>query len=242
MKTTGSLLGTMSGSIGGATASRNRGGQYFRQRVIPTNPNSSRQAAVRAIFAGLVSAWNNSLTAAERAAWATYATNTPRTGPLGTEVVLTGQQNYIGANTQRLQSGLARVDAAPTIFNRGESPTTIEAGTSNNPNEIEFATAALLTGVAISAPATDDGDCLLFIGPPVNPTVNYWKGPYQLAAVQAFAATDVLVGFTTAFAALTIDEPLVGGQYRPAKAVLLYDDGRYSIPFESICLVVDTTP
>ena len=39
MKTT--IVGPLSGSFGGLTASHNRGGQYLRQRSTPTNPNST---------------------------------------------------------------------------------------------------------------------------------------------------------------------------------------------------------
>lgn len=242
MKTKGALLGTMSGSIGGATASRNRGGQYFRQRVVPTNPNSSRQAAVRAIFSGLVTAWLDTLTAAQRAAWKGYADGTPRTNALGDELILTGQQMYIACNTARLQAGLSRVDAAPTTNNRGESPTLIDGDTGGVANTIEFASGALTTNVDISAAASDDGDALLFIGEPVNASINYFKGPYQFAAATSFASTDTVANFTNATGTLGMTTPLVGGQYRPARAVLAYDDGRVSTAYEAICLVIDDTP
>ncbi|KKM06452.1 hypothetical protein LCGC14_1743870, partial [marine sediment metagenome] len=41
------LITQGSGSIGGLTASHNRGGMYFRARTIPTNPATSFQTVVR---------------------------------------------------------------------------------------------------------------------------------------------------------------------------------------------------
>jgi len=242
MLTKGALLGTMSGSMGGATASRNRGGQYFRQRVVPTNPNSTRQQAVRAIFAGLVSAWCNTITSAQRAAWTTYANNVPVTNALGDAVTLTGQQFYIGANTARVQAGLTRADAAPTIFDRGESVISLE-DSSANPNTIDIIGDSVDLITTYSAPTSDDGDLLLFIGEPVNPTINYFKGPYQLAGQQAVAASTTIDGFGGLTAStLTITTPLVAGQLRPVRVVALYDDGRYTSGYEAICSIIDSTP
>jgi len=41
----------LSGSAGGTTASRNRGGGYFRNKAVPTNPDTVFQQAARAILA-----------------------------------------------------------------------------------------------------------------------------------------------------------------------------------------------
>jgi hypothetical protein len=242
MKTKGALLGTMSGSIGGATASRNRGGQYFRQRVVPTNPNSAKQQAVRAIFAGLVNAWVNTLTQAQRDAWATYATNVPRTNTLGDQLVLTGQQMYIGANTARVQAGLSSVAAAPTTFDRGENVTVVSDQASTSPPQIGISAGALDLVATFSAAASDDGDTLIFIGAPQNASINFFKGPYQFATAGSFSATDTDITFTDNVADLPITDTIAAGQNRPIRVVNVFDDGRYSTAFEAILPVVDTTP
>lgn len=44
------------GSIGGQVFSKNRFGNYMRARITPVNPNSARQAVVRAIVQALAAA------------------------------------------------------------------------------------------------------------------------------------------------------------------------------------------
>lgn len=238
MKVVGALLGSMSGSMGGLTASRNRGGQYFRQRVIPTNPGSARQASVRGYLAGAVVAWTSTLTAANRTSWTTYAANTPRTGPLGTEVVLTGQQAYIGAFVPRAQMGVTVPATGPTLYNRGEPVAGIFGLLSGDPNVIGTATGNLSVALSMMNATDDDGDVLMYIGKPVGPGVNYYKGPYQLATFSAVASASTGTTLTGAIADLTIDDGLTVGQRRPVRLVMAYDDGRTSEAFQTICEVV----
>ena len=92
MKIIPALTGPMSGKLGGMVASRNRGGQYFRRKAVPVNPDSNRQTAVRSNFATLISLYNNDLTPAQRQSWIQWAANTPRIDSLGQTHVLTGQK------------------------------------------------------------------------------------------------------------------------------------------------------
>lgn len=58
-KVTGPLMSLdASGTVAGtATFSKWKGRNYVRQRVIPSNPQTAAQTAVRAMFAGLVALW-----------------------------------------------------------------------------------------------------------------------------------------------------------------------------------------
>lgn len=242
MKTVGALLGTMSGSMGGMTASRNRGGQYFRQRVIPTNPNTTRQQAMRSAMAAGNTVWIENLSAANRASWANYAANTPRTGPLGNEVILTGQQAYVGAYSIRTQIGQAVPATGPSTFDRGQPVTGITDDATSTANVIDIDTGLLANTIALGAAAPDDGDLAIYLGPPINPTINYYDGPYQLADVVSFAASATTVAWVTDPANLTDDTALAAGQVRAIKIVAVYDDGRTSSPFQAICTVTNSTP
>lgn len=221
MKFTSSLGLTMSGSSGGVTASRNRGGQYFRRRAIPTNPNTPEQQTVRSSMTTLVASWQG-LSVENREGWATYAENTPRTDPLGQVLVLTGQQQYIANNTQRIAAGLAVQDLAPTDFNRG-NPATGATFDSTTP-EIE---------VLIAGGASFAGNVLLYVSRPLSPAKNFFKGPYRLAETAAVlaAASQVIIvpGAVDPYGA-----SYQAGQSRSLRVVLAYDDGRVSEAFESI--------
>lgn len=108
------IFSNMSGSLAGSTAARNRGGLYLRNRSTPLNPQTAKQLAIRNAVSSLVSAWKNTLTAAQRAAWATYADQTPVINRLGDSRNLTGINWYTACNVPRIQAGLARVDDGPT--------------------------------------------------------------------------------------------------------------------------------
>jgi hypothetical protein len=97
----------MRGRIGGNVWSKNKGGQYVRQGVTPTNPNSARQQVVRVILGDLAQDWTGVLTAVQRAAWNTYAEANPILNSLGVSILITGLAWYERVNA-RLQ------DAADT--------------------------------------------------------------------------------------------------------------------------------
>lgn len=108
------LASEFSGSIGSTTASRNRFGPYFRNRVLPVNPNSQAQQDVRVQFQTLTERWR-SLSASARAAWAGLGAQMQRLDPLGATYSLTGAQAYMSVNSNRGLLGLAIDDDPPTL-------------------------------------------------------------------------------------------------------------------------------
>ncbi len=109
------ILGSLRGSIGGNTFSHNRGGDYVRRRVSPTNPNSTRQQTMRTILADLASAWSNQLSAAQQNAWNTWASQQAKEGPLGNSINLTGINGFVWCNCHVLDAGDALLVNPPTI-------------------------------------------------------------------------------------------------------------------------------
>lgn len=122
MKFTSQLIAAASGSIGGATFSRNRGGQYIRRRALPSNPNTEAQTIARTNLATAVAAWTNVLDDTFRQGWATYAEATPITDALGNQIKLSGQQMYIRSATVALIAGLALPTISPTESGLGLTP------------------------------------------------------------------------------------------------------------------------
>lgn len=109
------ILGSLRGSIGDNTFSHNRGGDYVRRRVSPTNPNSTRQQAMRTILSTLAGLWSSTLTPAQRAQWNTWAENQSKEGPLGNSINLTGINAYVWLNSHLLDAGDTRIDAPPIV-------------------------------------------------------------------------------------------------------------------------------
>lgn len=103
-----------SGSIAGITSSHNRAGQYVRNRVSPTQPpGTGRRATVRGNFSSVSAFWN-SLTAAQQDAWTSYADSHPITDTLGQSIKLTGHQMFISCGSSLLNVGESFQSTPPT--------------------------------------------------------------------------------------------------------------------------------
>lgn len=103
-----------SGSIGNQTNSRNRSGQYKRQRAIPVQPRTVAQVAARSRLTSQSAAWRG-LTDAERASWNAFAQSFTITNSLGQTINLTGAQCFIKVNTVNLLLGTATVSDPPAL-------------------------------------------------------------------------------------------------------------------------------
>ena len=215
------IISRGSGSLAGLTLSRNRGGNYMRARSMPTNPNTVLQQAVRAALAQLSVLWQDTLTLAQRLAWATYADNVPVTNRLGASIFLTGQNWYIACNTPRLQATLPRVDDAPIIFNRGEfTAPTFAIDTVSDEVDVSFTDTDEWAN-------EDDAAMLVYASIPNDPTINFFKGPYQFRAnIEGDAITA-----PTSPAAIGLSQPISAGQRNFFRVIVSRADGRLSPDF-----------
>lgn len=177
MKFKSALVTQASGSVGGATFSRNRGGMYIRARSIPVNTQTAFQQAVRNNLAQLASSWGNTLTQAQRFAWETYAENTPLVDSLGEPRNVGGMPMYIRGNTPRLQAGLPVINDGPTIF--GLPPLALFPFGIDEPNQ-EVDVNFVGTDAWVS---TDNTGLAVFASRPTSQTINYFNGPYRFAGV-----------------------------------------------------------
>ena len=177
------IMTTMSGSLGGITAARNKGGQYLRARVVPVNPSSFPQTSLRTIFGSLANSWGTTLTAAQRAAWDTYASNVTVVNRIGETINLTGFQQYIRSNTPRKQALLPQVDDGPTTMNIGDfSPMTVSIVGGGTTLSIAFDD----TDDWVDE---DDAAVLVLAGREQAATINFFKGPYRFAGTVLGDAT-----------------------------------------------------
>lgn len=222
MKFKSQLVTQASGSIGGATFSRNAGGMYIRARAVPTNPNTPGQAQVRGLLADLANRWNNTLSGAQREAWKVYSDQVPLVNSLGEAVKVGPLPMYIRSNVSRLQVGLSRIDAAPTTFNTGDfTPPTIGA--------IDASAGTLSLGFTNTDEwAAEAGSSLLvYISRPQNESIGYFKGPYQYAGRVNGNATP-----PTSPASITLPFAVTAGNKVFVQARVSRTDGRLSTTFQ----------
>ena len=225
MKFKGTIIGEASGSLASIVFSHNRGGQYIRQRSIPTNPNSDLQQVIRGLVSQLTSAWQSVLTEAQRAAWDTYAELVPLLDPLGGARNVGGLGMYIRGNVARLQAAdadLTRVDDAPTEYNLGDY--TFPGITS-----ITATTKVMITTFsAADLWANEDGAAMLFFGSRgQNASRNFFKGPYRYCGlIKGDSGTP-----PTSPVNITLPFALAAGQKAFIRCVVTRADGRMSSSF-----------
>lgn len=222
----GGMLTQMSGSLGGITASHNRGGLYLRARAIPVNPATPQQETVRQATSFLTDAWNNTLTAAQREAWTVYADNVPIANKLGNVGNIPGLAMYVRSNVPRIQAALPVVNDGPTNFTLG-SFTEPSFGGDATADEVD------VTFDNTDAWANeDDAALLVYASRPQNVTKVFFKGPYRLAGIIAGDSATA----PTSPAAIAAPFAFVAGQrvfcfVRASRA-----DGRLSEAFRGFAL------
>ncbi len=108
----GMIVVEMRNALGGHVFSRNRGGAYTRTKVTPNNPQSPSQQAARSLLASLSQGWR-AITAAQRLAWNAAADNFPSVDVFGDQRIPSGQQLYVGINTNITNAGGAIIADPP---------------------------------------------------------------------------------------------------------------------------------
>ncbi|MCK5565505.1 MAG: hypothetical protein KAJ07_09690 [Planctomycetes bacterium] len=217
-----------SGSIGGQTFARNRSGNYVRSRTKPVNPNTARQQAVRSNMTGSTGRWSSTLTALQRAEWATYAAAIAWQNKLGETIKLTGFNHYVRSATSLLAAGGVVVDDGPAILSLPDGDPLV-------------AVTALATGQALSVSFDDslpwldeDGAHMVVqMGTPQNITRNFFNGPWRQAGVIDGDGTTAPTTPQAMTAPFAIQEgQLVYFQFRIIRA-----DGRVSQTFRTSATV-----
>ncbi len=178
MKIKSAIITEASGALGGLVASHNRGGLYFRARVVPVNPNTPQQQAIRGFVAMLTARWQSVLTPLQRASWDLYALNVPLPDRLGEPRNVGGLAMYVRSNVPRLQANLTLIDSAPIIFDLGSYTPPGFSNFTAAGNSFE----TLFDGFGADAwPAEDGAAMLVYTSRAESLAVNFFKGPYRFA-------------------------------------------------------------
>jgi hypothetical protein len=178
-----------SGSHASITSSRNRFGQYVRNRATPVNPNTPAQANQRARMSTNAAGWR-ALTDAQRAGWLSLGAMISRTDALGQTYTLNGFMAYCSINNNLLQAGDSIVSAAPAL---------------TTPPDLITATVTLTAAafsIAYTATPLAAAVRLYVFASPQNSAGRKFNGDYRLIAVTAAAAAspaNVLAAYTAKF-------------------------------------------
>jgi hypothetical protein len=107
----GAIVVDMSGKLGGHVFAKNRGGNYMRTKTTPTNPRTSFQSAVRAMFATISSGWS-ALTDANRKSFENLVGAYAKTNVFGDLKSPTAKALYQRLNQNLMLSGQAVIATA----------------------------------------------------------------------------------------------------------------------------------
>jgi hypothetical protein len=238
----GLMVSSLSGSVDGLVASHNRGGPYFRELVVPVNPNTTRQQDVRTAMATAYADWAG-LTADQRQNWQNFADTQLRTNRIGDRRHNSGWDEYTRWAVPRLQANAT----LGFSFGTGAAyPQFPEAKLSRPP------TATLESGNTVFRLHFDNADfwvndqdnalllylCSTRVSPgvrairPIKPTINFFRGPYELAAAIA-GDPDAPIADHLDY---TIAVTLTAGQRMFWRVRLTTDDSGMSQPYEGVVI------
>lgn len=109
------------GTVGGTIFSQNKGGNYMKNYNVPTNPQSTKQLAVRVFFSTISTAWS-SLTQVQRDGWTAFAATLPYENSVGDTYYLTGKGLFQKSNTVMLNVDESAISATPDDFKTPDAP------------------------------------------------------------------------------------------------------------------------
>lgn len=168
----------MSGAIAGNVFARNRSGNYVRAKTMPVNPNTALQQAVRSVVTQLVTRYNETLTAAQRAAWQLYADSVTVNNRLGEAINLSGINHYMRSNAVRKDLTTGFVDAGPTDFTLPEGDSSLAVTISEATQQMSVAFDEDMDWCS-----EDGGAMMVSMGRPVGASINYFNGPWRVGGL-----------------------------------------------------------
>ena len=184
------------GKLAGIVYSKNAAGAYIRAKVSPTQSLTSRRGVVRERITNLSKYFSGSLTAAQVAAWNSFAKNNPVSNVFGHTVILSGIQTFCRLNAAILNVGGTQIDDPPaSLAITGITSLSATAAAGTPALSIVFGPSPLDTNVRLNIFATQQ------LPPGRTFTKSYMR---WLAASSAAATTpyNALSAYTAKFGAL----------------------------------------
>lgn len=202
MLVTGSFVSEMSGSLGGIVASRNKGGQYLRQRAVPTTSTTPAALQAKAFLASASAAWT-ALTQTQRDSWTRFGGIRSNTNRLGQQKILAGIAAHNAIYTRMSRAGLTPLTEPPI----GTDPDALASATG---------TYDIGTGTSTIAytPTPLGADDALWVEAAVvdSPGIEYVANVQRLVAITAAAAAspyDYQAAVEAVFGPLVVGQKVV---------------------------------
>lgn len=175
----GTFIGAMSGKLNGLVAAHNRGGQYFREHVIPTDPMTLRQVHCRNSMHSLWTQWNTILSEDQRQDWNRWAKSHAVNNRLGDAHTLSGwgqwcrQKFLVFQAIEELGFEWEPGTTPPNGVSPFRDAPTLTLGGDGTSVDLSWNTAEW-------AGNDDHAAVFVFLSSPLATTINFHKGHKQL--------------------------------------------------------------
>jgi len=196
------LVSDMRGKLNGSVMSKNRSGSYVRNKVTPSNPQTSAQMLIRGIFSEITKGWSQ-LSEVERQSWENSVEAYQGTNIFGDVVKPSGKTLFQKLNQNLMISGQASVSVCPA------------------PAELPYASLTSVTLevadedlVIVTAGNTADCKLLVFATAPLTQGTKFVKN--KLRKIGVFAGSDnytndVYGNYQTKFGNLALNDNVYVG-------------------------------
>jgi hypothetical protein len=145
---TGAVVGSISGDVGGASFVNSRGSKVVRKNRRPSPVNTEQQLQAQNRVAEYAHKWTT-ISAADKKAWQTYATNRPKSNRLGVSRQLSDYQSFMQYNLARQAVTTTPPDEPPINFTKQEMYNYTATSSVTSGIIVSFDTFDLLAGKSV---------------------------------------------------------------------------------------------
>lgn len=182
------LVSDMRNKLNGSVLSKNRAGNYIRNKTTPVNPQTASQQANRQLLGSFSSMWGG-LTEGQRASWRGAVASFPYTDIFGDRKELDGKSLMIKLNMNLANAGQPPIQTAPSSV--AVPVLAITANDALDDGTVSFSINSATVPAGFSL--------LVYATPLVGGGVYFVKNKYRLLGAFTAAASDVDI--TAAYAA-----------------------------------------
>lgn len=226
-------FGEMSGSIGGLTFARNRGGSYIRGGTSPIQPNTTAQIAQRNKFMNIAKMWSGVLIQSSREAWVEFARQHTYTNIFGEVKTLSGIAMFVKVNMDRATFNNTAFPLAPiTLPPLSYLAPALDTVTIDSINRATNTVTFSMTPVEVPPP--DDSNLLIQLAVNIPVGVGYTKNLYTIAGAWDSVDTEPPIVFQLP---ATYPQMLEGMQLFIKISRFSKSDSVYSLPLETSMII-----
>lgn len=177
----GTMATALSGSLNGTVASHNRGGAYFRERIVPVDPMGPQQLLCRDAMASMAAAWN-ALGEPGWVQWDAYARHFTVNNRIGDAHSLSARNAFL---RQVLPHAQKNAILDPTASIDPEPPPNLSLADLPTPPTFAITDARTFTISWVSsgweALPADQGltGIVIHLSPPRAPQQRWFRGPFR---------------------------------------------------------------